>query len=401
MSASTGTGREPGRARVDRWRTKSEVLGEVRRTPGLTRVELARRLGLSSASVTETVTRLREAGWITECRAPVQGRGRPTTCLDACPDGPRVVAVDVRHEDWRVGLAGLDGEVTGVVGARHGREPSAVADSPARPPSPRSPRGHRVVAVGLAAPAPVSDDGLVRRRPSWPGTPSTSRSVTAALGPDPVPLRVGNDATLAGVAEARTGAAAGAGTALYLTVEVGLGGALLLDGRPHLGARGAAGEYGHLPFGDPARRCPCGATGCWGPEVDGRALARRLGDAGAGRPPLLRRGASSRGPRAARRTPAAAVGAVAACLARGVAGLVHVHDPDVVVLGGLARGLRASPAFDEAYTRRAHGLPARRPGARARRGARRRRRPARGRGAGARPRHEPRGPGGELRGPVT
>ena len=56
MTASTETGREPGRARVDRWRTKAEVLGEVRRRPGLTRVELARRLGLSSATVTETVT---------------------------------------------------------------------------------------------------------------------------------------------------------------------------------------------------------------------------------------------------------------------------------------------------------------------------------------------------------
>ncbi|WP_328309137.1 ROK family transcriptional regulator [Actinomycetospora sp. NBC_00405] len=348
MSASTETGREPSRARVDRWRTKAEVLAEVRRSPGLTRVELARRLSLSSASVTETVGRLREAGWITECRAPVQGRGRPTTCLDACPDGPRVVAVDVRHEDWRVGLAGLDGEVTDVVGARHGRDASAVADT-LRAAVAEVARGHRVVAVGLAAPAPVSDDGLVRATElAWDAV--DLGSVTAALGPDPVPLQVGNDATFAGVAEARTGAAAGAGTALYLTVEVGLGGALLLDGRPHLGAHGAAGEYGHLPFGDPARPCPCGATGCWGPEVDGRALARRLG---APAPEDPRSYAEAVLARAAdgEEDAVLAVGAVAARLARGVAGLVHVHDPDVVVLGGLARGLRASPAFDDAYER--------------------------------------------------
>lgn len=348
MTASTETGREPGRARVDRWRTKAEVLTEVRRSPGLTRVELARRLSLSSASVTETVTRLREAGWITECRAPVQGRGRPTTCVGPCPDGPRVVAVDVRHEDWRVGLAGLDGEVTGIVGACHGRDPSTVTGA-LREAVTEVAAGHRVVAVGLAAPAPVSSDGLVRATElAWDAV--DLGSVATALGPDPVPLQVGNDATFAGVAEARTGAAAGAGTAIYLTVEVGLGGALLLDGRPHLGARGAAGEYGHLPFGDPARPCSCGATGCWGPEVDGRALARRLGDA----PPDDPR--SYAGLVLARATTGeehavAAVGAVAASLARGVAGLVHVHDPDVVVLGGLARGLRASPAFDEAYER--------------------------------------------------
>jgi predicted NBD/HSP70 family sugar kinase len=345
MTTSTGTGREPGRARVDRWRTKAEALREVRRTPGLTRVELGRRLGLSSASVTETVTRLRDAGWITERRAPVQGRGRPTTCLGPCPDGPRVIAVDVRHEDWRVGLAGLDGEVTGIVGARHDREPEQVAGA-LREAVARVAEGHRVVAVGLAAPAPVSIEGLVSAGESaWDAVDLAS--VATALGP--VPLRVGNDATLAGVAEARTRAAAGAGTAVALTVEVGLGGALLLDGHPHLGARGAAGEYGHLPFGDPARRCACGATGCWGPEVDGRALARRLGDAPPADPRSYGDAVLARAAAGEERA-VEAVAAVAASLARGIAGIVHVHDPDVVVLGGLARGLRAAPGFDEAYT---------------------------------------------------
>ncbi|HSK57972.1 MAG TPA: ROK family transcriptional regulator [Actinomycetospora sp.] len=345
MTASTGTGREPGRARIDRWRTKAEVLGEVRRTPGLTRVELGRRLGLSSASVTETVTRLRDAGWIAERRAPVQGRGRPTTCLGPCPDGPRVVAVDVRHEDWRVGLAGLDGGVTGIVGARHDREPEQVAGA-LREAVARVADGHRVVAVGLAAPAPVSIEGLVSAGElAWDTVDLAS--VAAALGP--VPLRVGNDATLAGVAEARTGAAAGAGTAVALTVEVGLGGALLLDGHPHLGARGAAGEYGHLPFGDPARRGPCGATGCWGPEVDGRALARHLGDDQPADPRSYGAAVLARAAAGEERA-VEATAAVAGRLARGIAGVVHVHDPDVVVLGGLARGLRAAPGFDEAYT---------------------------------------------------
>lgn len=346
MTASTETGREPGRARVDRWRTRSEVLGEVRRRPGLTRVQLAHRLGLSSASATETVTRLREAGWICEHRAPVSGRGRPTTTLEPAPDGPRVVAVDVRHEDWRVGLAGLDGRVTEVTSARHDRDPEHVAAALCTAVAEIA-AGHRAVAVGLAAPAPVSDDGLVRATElAWDAV--DLGAVAEAL--DGAPLRLGNDATLAGVAEARTGAAAGAATALFLTVEVGLGGALLLDGLPHLGAHGQAGEYGHLPFGDPARPCPCGATGCWGPEVDGRALARRLGDA---EPDDPRSYAVSVLDRAAGGEAAAAdaVCGAAAALGRGIAGLVHVHDPDVVVLGGLARGLRAAPGFDEAYVR--------------------------------------------------
>lgn len=352
MTASTETGREPGRARVDRWRTKAEVLAEVRRRPGLTRVELARRLALSSATVTETVARLRESGWICEHRAPVAGRGRPTTTLLPAPDGPRVVAVDVRHEDWRVGLAGLDGQVTDVVSARHDRDLHHVADA-LRAAVGELAAGHHTVAVGLAAPAPVTADGTVRATElAWDAVdlaPITA-ALDAGCGPGRVALHVGNDATLAGVAEARTGAAAGAATALFLTVEVGIGGALLLDGRPHLGAQGQAGEYGHLPFGDPARPCACGATGCWGTEVDGRALARHLG---APEPADPRSYAVEVQERAAGGDPAAveAVCGAAAALARGVAGLVHVHDPAVVVLGGLARGLRAAPGFDAAYTR--------------------------------------------------
>ena len=133
------------------------------------------------------------------------------------------------------------------------------------------------------------------------------------------------------MAEARTGAAAGARTALHLIVEVGIGGALIVDGRAVGGAGGAAGEYGHLPFGDRALRCRCGARGCWDLEVDGRALARHLGRPAAGRSARLRpRGAGPGRPDGRAGPPSSAV---VAALARGVAGLVHVHDPD----GGDAR----------------------------------------------------------------
>ena len=103
--------------------------------------------------------------------------------------------------------------------------------------------------------------------------------LTADLPADAdVPLLLGNDATLAGLAEARTGAARGAGTALHLLVAVGLGGTLVVNGEPVTGAHGAAGEYGHVPFGDRRMACPCGARGCWDLSIDGRALARHLAE---------------------------------------------------------------------------------------------------------------------------
>jgi predicted NBD/HSP70 family sugar kinase len=164
-----------------------------------------------------------------------------------------------------------------------------------------------------------------------------------------LPVTVGNDATLAGVAEVRTGAAVGAGTAVFLTVEVGIGGVLVVDGRPLEGARGASGEFGHLPFGDPELRCPCGARGCWGMEAGAGAFARRLGEPEPDDPFAHARAVldGAGGDPAARD----AVRHVAARLGRGTAGIVNAHDPDVVVLGGLGPAVRAGApdAFAAAY----------------------------------------------------
>ena len=335
-----------GRAVVDRWRAAAEVLAEVRREPGVTRVELARRLNLASASATEISTRLRELGWITETRAPAAGRGRPTTALSPSPDGPAVLAVDLRYEGWRCALAGLDGRPVVRRSGRYRRRRAdgvveelapvvgALARDAARP----------VAAAGVAIAATVTANGPPLSDRSW--LPTEPSRVAAGLG---VPVVVGNDATLSGVAEVRTGAAAGAGTAIFLTVEVGVGGVLVVDGRPLEGARGASGEFGHLPFGDRALTCPCGARGCWNVDVGAGALVRLSGAAesedpyGSARAVLERAGRDSAAADAATH--------VAGCLGRGTGGLVNAHDPDVVVLGGLGPALRATApdAFGAAY----------------------------------------------------
>lgn len=342
-------GERPGRAETDRWRATAEVLAEVRREPGLTRVELARRLRLASGSATEIAARLRDLGWVTEERAPCGGRGRPTTTLTPNPDGPGVVAVDVRFEGWRAGLAGLDGVPFAVRSGPHRRrDPDSVAteldgvvgELVAQAPGP-------VVAVGIGVAATVVDEHFAETGGGQGWSPLDVRRIGAGPG---LPVLVGNDANLAGIAEVRDGAAAGAGTALFLTVEVGIGGALLLDGRAQAGARGAAGELGHLPFGDPAARCACGARGCWTTGVDGRALARMLGEPEPDAPYSYARAVLDRAA-AGEPGPAAAVTSASASLARGTAGLVNAHDPEVVVLAGLGPALRAAApeAFAVAY----------------------------------------------------
>jgi predicted NBD/HSP70 family sugar kinase len=341
--ASAGT----RRARDARWRAAADILAEVRRRPGVTRAEVARLLDITSGSATEIAARLRDLRLLSEAPAPPRGRGRPTSVLEAHPDGPLVLAADLRQEDWRCAIASLDGRIRLVGSGRHrSRRPDSVlAAMRAAVDAARRRHGRRLRAVSLAVAGTVRDDRLVQASTlGWGAV-----DLTALTAGTQLPLLIGNDATLAGVAEARTGAASGARTVLHLLVEVGIGGALVLDGTPFTGARGSAGEYGHLPLGDRARRCPCGARGCWDLEVDGRGLAHRLGEPAPADPRTYARRVIDRA--ATDPTAAKAVAAVVTALGSGVAGLVNADDPDVVTLGGLAVSLRAAAgrSFDAAY----------------------------------------------------
>jgi predicted NBD/HSP70 family sugar kinase len=127
-----------------------------------------------------------------------------------------------------------------------------------------------------------------------------------------------------------------------------LGGTLVVDGAPVSGAHGAAGEYGHIPFGDRRLVCPCGARGCWDLTIDGRALARHLGEPEPDDPVGYAYRVLGENVTPKRRR---AFAAIASALGAGIGGLVNLHDPAVVTLGGLAVALRAAApeAFAAAY----------------------------------------------------
>ncbi len=328
----------PRRAESARWQTGLDLLRLVHRQPGITRAAAAKTLGISSGLATEVTARLRGRGLLAERATPPTGRGRPTTTLHACPGGPAVAVVNIRHEDWQIAVGDLDGTVTVV---RHGRHPgSTPAQLVARLRSAlagvRRSYGSRLQVVSVAVAGTVRGSQLVQASTlGWREVDLAG--IQGARGPY-LPLLVGNDATLAGVAEARRGPARTARTVLYLAVEVGIGGILIDNSQPLVGATGAGGEFGHLPFGDPALACPCGARGCWDLEVDGRAMARHRGD----RPPPDPRSYAEATIAMAPSNPAAAraVERCAAALGRGTAGLVNALDPDTVVLGGLAPPLQ-------------------------------------------------------------
>jgi fructokinase len=150
-------------------------------------------------------------------------------------------------------------------------------------------------------------------------------------------VRLENDANCFALSEAVDGAAAGAPVVFGAILGTGVGGGIVVHGRPLLGPNAIAGEWGHnpLPWPDPTERpgpaCYCGKTGCVETFLSGPGLAAEY----------ERRG----GPRIAAREVVAAAEqgdptaeATLRCyedrLARALASVINVLDPDVVVLGG-------------------------------------------------------------------
>jgi predicted NBD/HSP70 family sugar kinase len=327
-----------GRAEAARWSGALDLLRLVRSQPGVTRAEAARALRVGSGTATEISARLRALDLIAERPAPPSGRGRPTSTLHAHPDGPLAAVVDLRHADWRVAVADLEGGLADTTTSRHAsRRPERVfADIRAAVAALADRHGGRVRAVSIAT------AGTVRRSTIVQASVLGWRDVEVEPLLPGVPQALGNDATLAGLAEARLSHPGK--SVLYLTIEVGIGGVFVDDDRAITGATGAGGEFGHVPFGDPAVPCPCGARGCWDVAVDGRAAARLLGQEEPEDPRAFLMEALT-DPHAS-----AAVAACAAVLGRGAAGLVNALDPELVCLGGLAPELRraAEESFAEA-----------------------------------------------------
>jgi predicted NBD/HSP70 family sugar kinase len=322
------------------------MLAAVHAHPGLTRAEASRLLGIGTGGATEVVGRLVGERLLAEGAAALGGgRGRPTRLLTAHPEGPLVLSAGITHESWRVDAVELGGaSVAGRAGRHAGESADAVLAALRRTVHELRERfGRRVHGLGVAGPGIVLDERYL----DAPGLGWTDVDLWS-LWPDAEVLVADNDATLAALAESTRGAAVGARLALHLRVDAGLGGAVVDAGRLVGGARGAAGEFGHLPMGDPAVRCACGARGCWGTAVDGGALARLLGEPEPPDPVTYAREVLARGDDAAR----TAVATTAGVLGRGIAGLVNAVDPDVVTLGGLGADLlAAAPAELDAAVR--------------------------------------------------
>ncbi|KOV79215.1 ROK family transcriptional regulator [Nocardia sp. NRRL S-836] len=303
-----------------------------------TRASLAAELGLNRSTIKALVDGLAEAGVVAE-RVPAlrSGAGRPSLLVLPQPQAAVVIAIDVRVEHVAMGFVGLGGEILGrdSWNLHRTRDPGEVithiVDS-ARLMA--DDLDATAVGVGVSVPGVVRRaDGHVHEAPNLHWTDvALGKRLEAVLK---LPVQVGNDAELGALAEHVRGAAQQSSDMVYISADVGVGGGVILSGQPLRGSGGYVGELGHMVVNPRGRRCYCGCDGCWETEVGEPALCRALG-----LPDDAPRGAVVAALRAL--DAPEQLDEFAGWLALGLANIVNVLGPELVVLGDLYTALPPS-----------------------------------------------------------
>jgi predicted NBD/HSP70 family sugar kinase len=307
----------------------------------LSRSDLVVWTGLTRSAIRSLIGQLVVAGLAAEERAAPQGTpGRPSPLVRLNPDAAVVLALDIGIDSLAVAIVGLGGTVFELDRVDRPRGHSSVDDIAAdlvelaTAARSRRPDDDPLLGIGVAIAGVVRrSDGVVSMAPNlgWKDVPLCDR-LAEALGAS-VPIAVANDADLGVLAEHRLGVAVGSDDVLFVSGEVGVGGGFIVDGRPLTGVDGYGGEIGHMPVRPDGATCSCGSFGCWETEIGEPAVLARAGhpveggrsevekvlaEAAAGSAPVL-----------------AAFAETGRWLGIGLAGIVNIFNPRLIVLGGL------------------------------------------------------------------
>nr|WP_036330888.1 ROK family transcriptional regulator [Microbispora sp. ATCC PTA-5024] len=308
------------------------------------RAELTSLMGLNRSTIMALTADLTAAGLVREELPRDTGRaGRPS--LVVRPETARVyvlafeVGVD-RLAAARIGLGGVILDRREIVRERGPFDMGQVVGTLAGfARQMRRRTRDDTVCVGAAAAfcgAVRKSDGLVRSGPNIgaeevPLAEELSRRLQLGL-----PVSVGNDANLGALAEHTRGVGMDCRDLVYLHGDVGIGGGVIVNGQLLGGHGGYGGEVGHMIVNPDGRPCGCGSRGCLEAEVGERALMEQAGRYGEGRGRDGVRDVVD----AADRGDVVAQGAlqrVGGWLGLGVANLVNIFNPEMVIFGGMLR----------------------------------------------------------------
>ncbi|MFC4535993.1 ROK family transcriptional regulator [Sphaerisporangium dianthi] len=342
---STNTDARPGRPQLLREINDRAALRVMLERGPLTRPELGALTGLSKPTASQLLARLRSAGLVVLDGVREGLPGRTAELYRINPAAAHVAALDVTRTRIAASVADITGAVLGdhlhPTPGRSGGDVVAKVRAAVEGACLRagvtSDDLHRVV-IGIqgAVDPATARLGYAAHIPGW-HIPDLAGTLREGLG---VPVDIENDVNLVALTERSHGVARGHADFVLLWADEGIGAALVLGGRLHRGATGGAGEVGYMPIAGAPTAKETGKRGDHGFQAlaGGPAVLRMLRSHG------LRGGDPSRAVRAAVRDAARegergeracrALRELAARLAVGLAPIVAVADPEIVVLTG-------------------------------------------------------------------
>ncbi len=327
------------------------VINTLRHRAPLSRAELAASTGLNRSTISSIINELLSNRLVQETMLQADRIGRPGMLLELNPEGGFAVGVELGVDFislvvtdfiatvlWRQRIRSdpLDGQ-NAILDMAYTMTESALAEGRRR--------GLRPLGIGLGVPGLVDlRQGDLKFAPNlgWQNTP-LRQLLSQRFS---LPVFVENDAKAAAMGEYYFGVARGLNNFIFLHAGVGLGAGILIDGKLFRGSRGYAAEVGHMIIDPDGELCGCGKRGCWETLVGPRAVIGRFRQ-------TLRQGVTSTALPAADNDmrnitfegvanaalegdPAAlkAMREVASNLGFGIANLVNIFNPQMVVLGG-------------------------------------------------------------------
>ncbi|RMH56380.1 MAG: ROK family transcriptional regulator [Deinococcus-Thermus bacterium] len=262
-----------GTRQLRRWH-RARILQAIRKEPGVSRLRLARKLGLSPSAVTEVVAELLTEGLVRERPLPPRGQGRPSVALEV--EGKRHLALawEIDVDRMAVALMNLRGEVRARVALPPA--PPRLEEALAQLQEATAPhlKGVRVLAAGLSVPGllePASGHLTLAPNLGWFDLPLLERfrEALAGLGLEGIPAVVENEANAAAYGLYALGGLGAEGEdplilehCVYLSLGVGVGAGVVVGHKVYHGARFHAGEVGHIPLEPEGPPCRCGKRGC-------------------------------------------------------------------------------------------------------------------------------------------
>jgi predicted NBD/HSP70 family sugar kinase len=327
-----------GRPSLLRAMNERSVLECIRRAGPVSRAQIARDSGLSKPTVSQALTALEKSRLVREAGRSSGGRGPTALLYELNPTAGWVVGIDVGREYVRAAIADVSGQIVAQrrqrTRARSSKTVISAIGAVARAVTGDAGVSMRKITVTVVgSPGVFGSDAhhpvLAHNLPGWERE-GVLDAIAQALG---TPVEFENDVNLAALGERWRGHGRGVEDFVYLHVGTGVGMGIVLGGELFTGATGAAGEIGYLPLAaadphDPANRrrgALESAIGSSGVVAAGKRAGMReplsaaavFDAAAAGDPKALR-----------------TVESVAHGIALGIAAIVPVLDPELVILGG-------------------------------------------------------------------